>query len=72
MQAVMDLIMAIRNIRGEMNIAPSLQIPAIVKVERQELGEQLERNAGYVRTLARLSELRIGPTRRSRRQRQRA
>jgi valyl-tRNA synthetase len=60
MQAVMDLIMAIRNIRGEMNVAPSLQIPAFVKVERREMAERLERNSGYVRTLGRLSELRIG------------
>ncbi len=60
MQMVMDLIMAIRNIRGEMNIAPSMQIRAIVKVENAILGEHLEKSAGYVKTLARLSELRIG------------
>jgi valyl-tRNA synthetase len=60
MQMVMDVILAIRNIRGEMNIAPSLQIHAIVKVESAELGKHLERSAGYVTTLARLKELRIG------------
>jgi valyl-tRNA synthetase len=60
MQLVMDLILAIRNIRGEMNIAPSMQIRAIAKVETKEIGEHLERTSGYVRTLARLSELRIG------------
>jgi valyl-tRNA synthetase len=60
MRMVMDLILAIRNIRGEMNIAPSVQIKAIVKVENEELGKHLEKTAGYVRTLARLSELRIG------------
>jgi valyl-tRNA synthetase len=60
MQMVMDLIMAIRNIRGEMNIAPSMQIRAIVKVEDEILGEHLGKSAGYVKTLARLSELRIG------------
>jgi valyl-tRNA synthetase len=60
MQMVMDVILAIRNIRGEMNIAPSLQIHAIVKVEGVELGEHLERSAGYVTTLGRLKELRIG------------
>ena len=60
MQMVMDLIMAIRNIRGEMNIAPSMQIRAIVKVENKILGEHLGKSAGYVKTLARLSELRIG------------
>ena len=61
MQVVMDLIMAIRNIRGEMNIAPSLQIPAIVKVERQRDGRAAgAERCSYVRTLGRLSELRIG------------
>jgi valyl-tRNA synthetase len=60
MQMVMDTILAIRNIRGEMNIAPSAQINAIVKVETKKLGAHLEKSAGYVKTLARLSELRIG------------
>jgi len=60
MQMVMDLILAIRNIRGEMNIAPSMQINVIVKVETRELGEHLEKSAGYAKTLARIRELRIG------------
>ncbi len=60
MQMVMDTILAIRNIRGEMNIAPSMQIHAIVKVESSEMGGHLEKNAGYVKTLARVKELRIG------------
>jgi valyl-tRNA synthetase len=62
MQMVMDAISAIRNIRGEMNVAPSMQITAVVKVETAELGEHLRKNAGYVITLARLKELRIGTT----------
>jgi valyl-tRNA synthetase len=60
MQMVMDLILAIRNIRGEMNIAPSMQITVVVKVENKELGEHLEKSAGYAKTLARIKELRIG------------
>jgi valyl-tRNA synthetase len=60
MQMVMDLILAIRNIRGEMNIAPAMQIMVIVKVENKELGEHLEKSAGYAKTLARIKELRIG------------
>ena len=60
MQMVMDLIMAIRNIRGEMNIAPSMKITAIVKVENNEMSGHLEKNAGYVTSLARLELLRIG------------
>jgi valyl-tRNA synthetase len=60
MQMVMDLILAVRNIRGEMNIAPSMQINVIVKVETRELGDHLEKCAGYAKTLARIKELRIG------------
>ncbi|HUI46747.1 MAG TPA: valine--tRNA ligase [Nitrospirota bacterium] len=60
MQMVMDLILAIRNIRGEMNIAPSMQIKAIVNVARKDMAHHLERAAGYVKTLSRLCELRIG------------
>jgi valyl-tRNA synthetase len=54
------LILAIRNIRGEMNIAPSMQIKVVVKVESRELGEHLEKSVGYARTLGRLSDIRIG------------
>ena len=57
---VMDLILAIRNIRGEMNIAPSLQIVVIVKVENEEIERHLQMGSVYIKTLARLSELRIG------------
>ncbi len=60
MQMVVDLILAVRNIRGEMNIAPSMQITVIVKVENKELAEHLETSAGYAQTLARIKELRIG------------
>jgi len=60
MQMVMDLILAIRNIRGEMNIAPSMQISVIVKVETKAFGEHLEKSAGYAKTLARIKDLRIG------------
>ncbi len=60
MKMVMDLIMAIRNIRGEMGIPPSVQITANVRVDTEELGEHLEKSASYVVTLSRLKELRIG------------
>jgi valyl-tRNA synthetase len=60
MQMVMETILVIRNIRGEMNIAPSMQINVNVKVETEELGEHLQKSASYVMTLARLKELRIG------------
>jgi valyl-tRNA synthetase len=43
-----------------MNIAPSMKIQAIVKVENKELGLHLEKSASYVTTLARLDQLKIG------------
>jgi valyl-tRNA synthetase len=60
MQMVMDLILALRNIRGEMNIAPSMHIAAHVRVETEELGRHLEKSSGYITTLARLKDLHIG------------
>jgi valyl-tRNA synthetase len=60
MQMVMDLILAVRNIRGVMNIPPSTQLGVIVKPENGDLGSHLEKNSDYVKTLARVKELRIG------------
>ncbi len=60
MQMVMDLILAVRNIRGVMNIPPSMQLTVIVKAGSAELGSHLEKNGDYVRTLARVKDLRIG------------
>ncbi len=60
MQTVMDLILAIRNIRGEMSIAPSVQFNVIVRAENAELAGHLEKNASSAKTLARLASLHIG------------
>jgi valyl-tRNA synthetase len=43
-----------------MNIPPSTQLTVIVKPENGETGSHLEKNGEYVRTLARVKELRIG------------
>lgn len=60
MQMVMDAILAIRNIRGEMNIPPTQHVNAIIKVEDKRLAEHLEENSGYIKTLARAKDIRIG------------
>ncbi len=60
MQMVMDAILAIRNIRGEMNIPPTQHVNAIIKVEDKKLAEHLEQNSGYIKTLARAKDIRIG------------
>ena len=48
-EAVMDIVKAIRNIRAEMNVAPSKRIHITVKTEKEELIKQGE---GYLAKLA--------------------
>jgi valyl-tRNA synthetase len=60
MELVMDVIKGIRNIRGEMEVAPSKQIAAVLDCKSQESVELLKKNEVYVRSLARLSEVTIG------------
>ena len=60
MQVVMDLILAVRNIRGVMGIPPSVHLEVIVRTESEDMGSHLATNGHYVRTLARVRSLRIG------------
>jgi len=60
MELVMDVIKGIRNIRGEMEVAPSRQIAAILDCKSTESLTLLKRNEVYVMSLARLSDLAIG------------
>jgi valyl-tRNA synthetase len=60
MELVMEVIKAIRNIRGEMEVPPSKQIAAILDCKSAESLELLRRNEPYVMSLARLSDLTIG------------
>ncbi|GFO55167.1 valine--tRNA ligase [Geomonas sp. Red276] len=60
MELVMDVIKGIRNIRGEMEVAPSKQIAALLDCKSAESLALLKRNEVYVMSLARLSDLAIG------------
>jgi valyl-tRNA synthetase len=60
MELVMEVIKGIRNIRGEMEVAPSKQIAAILDCKSNESYALLKRNEFYVMSLARLSDLAIG------------
>ena len=60
MELVMEVIKAIRNIRGEMEVPPSKQISAILDCKSAESLTLLKRNEVYVVSLARLSDLAIG------------
>ncbi|BET58451.1 valine--tRNA ligase [Geobacter sp. 60473] len=60
MELVMEVIRGIRNIRGEMDVAPSREIAAILSCGSAESLHLLKRNEVYVMSLARLSDLAIG------------
>ncbi len=48
-EAVMDIIKAIRNVRAEMNVAPSKRLHVTVKTEREDI---LKKGEGYLAKLA--------------------
>jgi valyl-tRNA synthetase len=60
MELVMDVIKAIRNIRGEMEVPPSKQIATLLDCKSPESLNLLKKNEVYVMSLARLSDLAIG------------
>ncbi|MDH4161810.1 MAG: valine--tRNA ligase [Nitrospirota bacterium] len=57
MKLPMDAILAIRNIRGEMNISPKERIRASIRAENDGVLKNLEKTSGYVMSLAGLSEI---------------
>ncbi len=60
MELVMDVIRAIRNIRGEMDVPPGKQISALLLCGSQESAAILESAQGAIRALARVGELQVG------------
>lgn len=60
MAIVMGAVMGIRNIRGEMNISPSLELNATLRVRDDKVKEILERNLPYIERLAKGKGIKIG------------
>uniref|UniRef100_A0A831UGL1 Valine--tRNA ligase n=1 Tax=Geobacter metallireducens TaxID=28232 RepID=A0A831UGL1_GEOME len=60
MELVMEVIRGIRNIRGEMDVAPSREIAAILNCGSEASLHLLKRNEVYIMSLARVSDLAIG------------
>ncbi|WP_432821690.1 class I tRNA ligase family protein, partial [Trichloromonas sp.] len=60
MELIMDVIKGIRNIRGEMNVAPSKQVVAVLDCRSEASAATLSDGQGYIKTLARVSELNLG------------
>ena len=60
MELIMNVIRGIRNIRGEMDVAPSRQIKALLDCKSDISLAILEGGQGYIRSLARTGELKMG------------
>lgn len=57
---VIEIVTAIRNIRGEMNLPPGEQIAAILHTKGEAIQGRLKRNQDFIQNLAKVSELTIG------------
>ena len=57
MQWVMNFILGVRNIRGEMNIAPGKLLPVLLQNGTEADSKHLEANRAYLNTLARLESV---------------
>jgi valyl-tRNA synthetase len=55
----MEVITGIRNVRGEMNIAPSLLLQVLVQAEDEQTREIIEAHRDLVINLARLNDLTV-------------
>jgi len=62
MGLLMTVITAIRNVRGEMNIAPSLSLKVLVQSEDGQTRQIIEAHRDLVNNLARLSSLKVENT----------
>ncbi|MCK8600590.1 valine--tRNA ligase [Desulfoferrobacter suflitae] len=62
MEVVMGVVSGIRNIRGEMNVPPSMRVDVFCLCEQEAETTLLSNYAGTIRDLARLEHLRIGRT----------
>jgi len=59
MGLVIEIITALRNIRGEMNVPPGEQIDAILRPKGEEVERRLKRNQMFIRNLAKVKSLTI-------------
>jgi len=60
MELIIEVITAIRNIRGEMNLPPGEQIDVLLRTKSEELEKGLRENQSFIQTLARVKDLKLG------------
>ncbi len=61
MQAIMEVIKAVRNMRAEMNVPPGKKSSVILQVADERLKQIIEDNVGYVKGLAAAEPLDVWP-----------
>ena len=54
MQLIQDIVVAVRNIRGEMNVPPAKKADLLVATAENRVRESIERHAGIIRRMATL------------------
>ncbi len=59
MELIIEIVTALRNIRGEMNIPPGEQIDALLHPKRREIGERLMRDQRFIQSLAKVKSLKV-------------
>jgi valyl-tRNA synthetase len=60
MGLVIEVINALRNIRGEMNLPPAEQITALIRTRNKEVEEKLRENQSFIKFLALVKEFEFG------------
>ena len=60
MGVVIEVITALRNIRGEMNVPPGEQILCILRTKDKEKEQRLRKNQSFIQNLARVKDVMIG------------
>jgi len=60
MGLVIEIVTALRNIRGEMNIPPGEQIDAFFHTKDSEIEKRIEGNRSFIQSLAKVNEMKIG------------
>jgi len=61
MEILLNAVTGIRSIRGELNIAPSVEIRADIKTFSREVEEVMENNLVSIKKLTRCGEINTGP-----------
>jgi len=57
---ILEAVTGIRNIRGELNISPSVKLPALIKTDLPAAENIVRDNANHIRVLAKLDRLETG------------